>query len=172
MLLLGYRDHRMHVEERLKKKNCLIKALDEEKERLTRYAEVDLHVELTLVCKEARRSGLIVTSLETLVGPAPSRKPSEALEREDTKVRAIEEQGPVPYHYANPRKARAPVRHRVLGASVGEVSSCPTHDQLLHRPFDMEARVLKIPGDLLLVRSRAIRECHALGLAPSLDKEG
>ncbi|KAL5978857.1 hypothetical protein ACLOJK_018752 [Asimina triloba] len=36
----------------------------------------------------------------------------------------------------------------------------------------MEARALKILGDLLPVQSRGIRECHALDLASSLDEEG
>ncbi|KAL5997312.1 hypothetical protein ACLOJK_008242 [Asimina triloba] len=74
--------------------------------------------------------------------------------------------GPTPW-------GRSPFANRgVLGSTFGEASSCPSDDQLFRRPFDIEARALKILGDLLLVQSRGIRKCHALDLTPSLDKEG
>ncbi|KAL5986506.1 hypothetical protein ACLOJK_014839 [Asimina triloba] len=60
----------------------------------------------------------------------------------------------------------------VLWSTLKEASLCPMDDQLFRRPFDIEARALKILGDLLPFRSRGIRESHALCIAPSLDKEG
>ncbi|KAL6001328.1 hypothetical protein ACLOJK_007062 [Asimina triloba] len=149
-------DHQTRVDERSKKKKRLVQvrfegqgptALGEE--CLAGQKEVDLQDGLALSREEACRSGLI-----------------------DTEVRTIEEQGLLSYCGANPGEAGALVRCGVLRSIFGEVSACPTDDQLFRQPFDMEARALKILGDLLAVQSRAIRECHAPGFAPSLDEEG
>ncbi|KAL6004778.1 hypothetical protein ACLOJK_005334 [Asimina triloba] len=170
-------------------------ALGEEEECLARQEEADLQAGLTLYREEACRSGLIVASLEAsaelaplgpvsssvlvmdvkanITSPVPAfeREPSEAPGRKGTEVRTIEEKGPSSYCGANPEEAEALVGLRVLGSIFGEASTCPMDDQLFHWPFDMEARALKILGDLIPVRPRAIREYNALGFAPSLDNE-
>ncbi|KAL6001483.1 hypothetical protein ACLOJK_007221 [Asimina triloba] len=171
-------------------------ALDEEKEHLARQEEIDLQAGLAPFREEAHCLGLIVVSLSTSVEPAPSgltpsfapvvdvegnitslvptfeREPSKALSQEDNEVGVTKEQGPVLYRCVDLGDVGAPMRRGVLGFTLGEASSCPTNDQLFHRPFDMEARALKFMDDLLPVQLRRIRECHGLGLAPSLDKEG
>ncbi|KAL6002292.1 hypothetical protein ACLOJK_034222 [Asimina triloba] len=141
--------------------------------------------------EEARRSGLIVASLEASEGPAPSglvpsfvlivdvegnvmspvpafeRESSKASGREDTEVGVIKDQGPVPHRCVDSREAGASVRCGILGTTLGEASSCTVNDKLFRRPFDMEARVLKI-----LVKEEGVGGWNALGLTPSLDKEG
>ncbi|KAL5980087.1 hypothetical protein ACLOJK_036554 [Asimina triloba] len=104
--------------------------------------------------------------------PTFKREASEDLGQESTEVRITEEQGPLSYCSADLGEAGAPMRRGVLGSTFGEASSCPADDELFQRPFDMEARALKILGYLLLVRSRGIRECHGVSFSPSLDKEG
>ncbi|KAL6003713.1 hypothetical protein ACLOJK_004259 [Asimina triloba] len=69
-------------------------------------------------------------------------------------------------------EAETPMCRGVLRSTLGEASSCPTNDQFFHRPFDTKVRALKILGNLLPIQSRGIRECHALGLPPSLNKKG
>ncbi|KAL5973142.1 hypothetical protein ACLOJK_037169 [Asimina triloba] len=59
----------------------------------------------------------------------------------------------------------------VMG-DVDEASSCPSNEEIFRRPFNMEARAMKILGDLLPIASRSTRENYALGLLPSLDVEG
>ncbi|KAL5984475.1 hypothetical protein ACLOJK_018580, partial [Asimina triloba] len=108
----------------------------------------------------------------TSVGPAPSGLVSSFVPVVDVEGNIM---SPMPAFEREPYKASetgAPVHRGVLGATFGETSLCVIDDKLFHRPFDMEVRALKILGDLLLVQSRGIRECHALGLTPSLDKEG
>ncbi|KAL6001292.1 hypothetical protein ACLOJK_007024, partial [Asimina triloba] len=134
-------------------------------------------------------SGLIVSSPEASVEPAPlvstpssmpvadveayttsptpafGRIASEASRREGVEARTAKEQGPLSCCGIDLGENEAPMCCGVLRSTFGEASSCPSHEQLLRRPFDMEVRVLKILGDLLPVQSRGIRKCHALGYA-------
>ncbi|KAL5986026.1 hypothetical protein ACLOJK_028016 [Asimina triloba] len=64
------------------------------------------------------------------------------------------------------------VRRGVLGATLGESSSCRGDDEIFWYPFDIEVRALKILRDFLLAQSRSLKESNALGQAMSLDKEG
>ncbi|KAL6000482.1 hypothetical protein ACLOJK_024181 [Asimina triloba] len=75
----------------------------------------------------------------------------EAMGREGTRMDAAGVQGSVLRHDADPSEARAPTRCGVLRSTFREASSCPSSEQVFHRPFDMEARAMKILGDLLPV---------------------
>ncbi|KAL6002935.1 hypothetical protein ACLOJK_023157 [Asimina triloba] len=176
MLVPHFLDHRTRAEERPKKKKRLgPTALDEEEEHLARQKEADLQLGLVLSREEARRSSLVITSLETSARPAPLglmlssvlvvdveaditslREPFKATGREEFKVGAIKEQGPAPHHCVDPGEAETPY---VVGSWGPPLEKRP------------QARALKILGDLLPAQLRGIKECYALGLAPSLDEE-
>ncbi|KAL5976379.1 hypothetical protein ACLOJK_020710 [Asimina triloba] len=130
-------------------------------ERLARQEKADLQASLAVSCEEARRSGLIVASLEVTMelgplGPTPSFMPVADIE----------------VAIMSPKPAFEGESSEASSRDGTEASSCPSNDRLFRWPFDMEERALKILGDLLPVQSRGIRECHTLGFAPSLDKEG
>ncbi|KAL5980288.1 hypothetical protein ACLOJK_028196 [Asimina triloba] len=57
-------------------------------------------------------------------------------------------------------------------ANLGDTSSVQDDREIFGQSFDVEARVLKILSDLLLVETRAIQESAALGREPPLDIEG
>ncbi|KAL5996489.1 hypothetical protein ACLOJK_026569 [Asimina triloba] len=91
---------------------------------------------------------------------------------EDVEVEASEDRGPVPQCRAEPVEAEAFAHRGVLRATLGEISSRGVDDEIFRRPFDVEARALKILGDLLPIQSRSLRENHALGQVAPLDREG
>ncbi|KAL5984854.1 hypothetical protein ACLOJK_038690 [Asimina triloba] len=64
------------------------------------------------------------------------------------------------------------VRREVLGATISETSSSSVDGQLFRCPFDVEARALKIIGDLLPMQYKSLRESYTLGMMVPLDKEG
>ncbi|KAL6009567.1 hypothetical protein ACLOJK_022797 [Asimina triloba] len=65
----------------------------------------------------------------------------------------------------------SPIRCGILASIFGDASSCSSNEEIFPWPFNMEARVMKILGDLLAIESRGIWENHALGLLSSLDEE-
>ncbi|KAL6004631.1 hypothetical protein ACLOJK_005186, partial [Asimina triloba] len=69
-------------------------------------------------------------------------------------------------------KGGTPMRCWILASIFREASSCPSNEEIFCRPFDMEARAIKILGDLLPVESRGVRKNYALGLLSTLDVEG
>ncbi|KAL6000172.1 hypothetical protein ACLOJK_034850 [Asimina triloba] len=153
----------------------------EAQEALARWEEEDLRMGLALSCEEARRFGLSITLLEALgeplpVEPAPSELVPLPIPAEETEESVGANAARVPGFASrlevNSNGVGAPVDLGVLGSIFGEASSCLSNEQIFRWPFDMEARVMKILGDLLPIKSRAIRECHALSLAPTLNGEG
>ncbi|KAL6005569.1 hypothetical protein ACLOJK_006136 [Asimina triloba] len=148
--------------------------------------------------EEARWSGLIVASPKAPtepihlrpVAPVPVvdveedvvslalvswRGPSEAMTqmaREDSEAEVLEDRRPMPQRRAELAEAATSVGCGVLGATLGEVSSCSVDDEIFRCPLKIEARALKILGDLLSVQSRSLKKSHALGQTTPLDKEG
>ncbi|KAL6003237.1 hypothetical protein ACLOJK_023460 [Asimina triloba] len=61
-----------------------------------------------------------------------------------------------------------PVGCGVLGATLGETSSCSADEEIFWCPFDIEARTLKILSDLLPVSTWVAKET-AVGLLKDLD---
>ncbi|KAL5978021.1 hypothetical protein ACLOJK_037044 [Asimina triloba] len=118
--------------------------LDDEEDRLARQEEVDLQLVPVMDIEDDTLSPVLSSKKE------PSETPARATRDE----------------------AWVFVRRGVLGATLGEMSLSSVDDELFRCPFDVEARALKILGDLLPVKSRRLRESHALGLTAPLDKEG
>ncbi|KAL6004655.1 hypothetical protein ACLOJK_005210 [Asimina triloba] len=69
-------------------------------------------------------------------------------------------------------KGGTPMRCWILASIFREASSCPSNEEIFCRPFNMEARAMKILGFLLPVESRGVRKNYALGLLLTLDVEG
>ncbi|KAL6002293.1 hypothetical protein ACLOJK_034223 [Asimina triloba] len=149
----------------------------EAQESLARQDEENLQASLALFY-EAHRSGLLVASpeasmdsvslelglLESMPPPILARdigadttspipilepKTSEALDQEGVGADIARAQGSRPMHDADQGEVKAHVHRGVLGSIFEEVSFCPFGEQVFHRPFDMEARAMKILGDLL-----------------------
>ncbi|KAL5986228.1 hypothetical protein ACLOJK_014561 [Asimina triloba] len=100
--------------------------------------------------REARRSSLFVTSPKASMDPTSLGSTTP----------------PIPGIKADTATAQVSLLEcdadlGVVGVPVG-----------LLLPFDKEARALMILGELLPVLLRGIRECHALGFTPSINKEG
>ncbi|KAL6002575.1 hypothetical protein ACLOJK_034509 [Asimina triloba] len=104
---------------------------------------------------EACHSSLLVASLEAPTG--------SSLSRAEIFVSRCD---------GNPSGGGALVRRDVPGSTFGEASSCPSNEEIFSRPFNMEARAMKILGDLLPIELRSIRKNHALGRTPTQDREG
>ncbi|KAL5980825.1 hypothetical protein ACLOJK_028744 [Asimina triloba] len=167
-------------------------------ESLARQDEENLQAGLALSHKEACRSDLFGSSLEASVDlvflkstlskstPLPvlvrdiegdTTSPNHVLEleifevlsRDGVGMNGVGVQGSLPRCDVDPSGTKAPVHRGVLGYTFRDALSCPYRDLVFRWPFDMEARAMKILGDLLPIKSRGIRECHALGLASILD---
>ncbi|KAL5979134.1 hypothetical protein ACLOJK_019031 [Asimina triloba] len=110
----------------------------------------------------------------------PRRGPSVLALQEATRCRG---EGP-PKVATGPQMTRQDIdeeasRDReLMSQHLAELVATPTpvatrgDKEIFWRPFDVEARVLKILNDLLPVQSRSIRESNALGQAMPLDMEG
>ncbi|KAL5995715.1 hypothetical protein ACLOJK_025783 [Asimina triloba] len=138
------------------------------------YSKSDLQVRLVLSREEARHSDLVVVSPEAVVKLVHSRLLSLFVPMMDLDAGTL---SPAPFSKEEPsetptREARVIMPRGVLGVTLGEMSSGSVDVQLFRCPFDIEARALKILGDLLPVQSRSLRKSHALGLTAPPDKEG
>ncbi|KAL5985463.1 hypothetical protein ACLOJK_027447 [Asimina triloba] len=168
----------------------------EAQECLARQDEENLQAGLALSHEEACYSGHFIASPEASVDHvslelaplsilvmdirANTMSPTLILEletfeapgREGVEADATKTQGSLPKCDTDLSEVKVPMRHGVMGSTFGEASSCPFGEQLFCRSFDMEARALKILGDLLPVQSRGIKESHALSLLSLWTKRG
>ncbi|KAL6003142.1 hypothetical protein ACLOJK_023365 [Asimina triloba] len=165
--------HTTRLEERPKKRKRLgpTTVNKEAQERLVRQEEEDLQAGLALSHEKARRSGLFIASPEASVDPTSFRVSAFTCSQ-GVEADTAEAQGSLSERDADPCGVGVPMRHGILRSTFGEASFYPSGERLFCQPFDMKVKSLKILGDFLPVQSRGIRECHALGLTPSLNKEG